>query len=66
VLGFELLVRWKSEQLAFGKAALFEETAESGSRNSGHVLARRRPYFALYPGSIRDIVYLLKSKEAVL
>ena len=42
VLGFELLVRRRSEQLAFGKAALFEEAVESGSGDSGLVLSRRQ------------------------
>jgi len=42
VFGFELLVRLRSEQLAFGKAALFEEAVESGSGDSGRVFARRQ------------------------
>jgi len=41
VFGFELLVRLRSEQLTFRKAALFEEAVQGGGGDSGCVLARR-------------------------
>ena len=45
VLGFELLVRQRSQQLAFGQAALFEEAVEGGSGDAGRVLAGRQSQF---------------------
>jgi hypothetical protein len=40
-LGFELLVRGRDQQLAFGETTLFEEAVQRGGGHAGRVPARR-------------------------
>jgi hypothetical protein len=51
VFGFVLLARRGSEQLAFGKAALFEEAIQGGGGDRWLALAGRQSQFAQQGGA---------------
>ena len=51
MLGFELLVRRRGQQLALGEAALLEEAIQRGGGDAGRVLAGRQSQFAQQGGA---------------